>query len=58
MDRFKELSFEEMQEVDGGLVWVWGAIAVGLATNFLYEVVNDWENNVKAFNEGYESFKK
>ena len=45
-----------MQEVDAG--WVWGAIAVGVATTFLYEVYNDWENNVKAFKEGYESFKK
>lgn len=56
MEKFKELSFEEMQEVEGGL-GIWGTIAVGMATVFLYECINDWSNNVKAFNEGYESFK-
>lgn len=45
-----------MQEVYAGRVW--SAIVVGVATTFLYEVVNDWENNVKAFKEGCESFKK
>lgn len=28
MEKFKELSFEEMQEVDGGF---WAAISVGIA---------------------------
>ena len=56
MEKFKELSIEEMLEIDGG--GLWGVIAIGLVTNFIYEVVNDWENNVNAFNQGYESFKK
>ncbi|WP_439489197.1 bacteriocin [Algoriphagus sp.] len=55
MEKFKELSLEEMQEVDGGNIL--GVIALSMAATFMYEVVNDWENNVKAFKEGYESFK-
>lgn len=56
MDKFKELSLVEMQETAGGL-GIWASLALGAVGTFLYEVVNDWENNVKAFNEGYESFK-
>lgn len=56
MEKFKDLSFEELKDVNGG--GPWAAIAVGFVTNFVYEIVNDWENNVKAFNEGYDSFKK
>jgi len=55
MDKFKELSLEEMQEVDGGTFWA--GVAVSIAAAFMYEVLNDWANNVKAFNEGYQSFK-
>ena len=35
----------------------WAGVAVSMASVFLYEIVNDWGNNIKAFNEGYESFK-
>jgi bacteriocin-like protein len=55
MEKFEELSFEELQEVEGGGFWV--GILGGMVGVFLYEVVNDWKNNVEAFNEGYESFK-
>lgn len=55
MEKFKELSLEELQEVDGG--GFWAGVAVSMASVFLYEIVNDWDINVNAFKEGYESFK-
>ena len=51
MDELKELSLDEMQALDGGGFWE------GLLQLFFYEVINDWGGNVKAFKEGYASFK-
>lgn len=55
MNKLTELSLKEMQGVSGGSFWA--GVAVSLAAGFMYEVVNDWRNNVKAFKEGYASFK-
>jgi hypothetical protein len=55
MEKFKELSFAETCEVTGGGFWI--GVLGGMVGVFLYEVVNDWKNNVEAFKEGYESFK-
>lgn len=55
MDELKELSLKEMHELNGGSFWA--GVAASFAAAFMYEVVNDWRNNVKAFKEGYASFK-
>ena len=55
MDTLEELSTEEMRVLYGGSFW--SGVAVSLAAAFIYEVINDWENNVIAFKEGYESFR-
>lgn len=55
MNGLKELSLEEMHRLSGGSFWA--GVAVSLAAAFMYEVVNDWQNNVKAFKEGYASFE-
>lgn len=55
MDKLKELSLEEMHALNGGGFWAGGAASFAAA--FLYEVINDWGNNVKAFKEGYASFQ-
>jgi len=36
---------------------VLAALAVGIITVFVYEIVIDWGHNVKAFKEGYKLFK-
>jgi len=45
-----EMNSQEIKETDGG--GFWAAIAVGAIGSFLYEVVNDWDANVAAFNQG------
>ncbi len=44
----QELNSKEIRETDGGYWWV----LQGAIGTFLYEVVNDWENNVAAFKAG------
>ncbi|MGY6743824.1 MAG: class IIb bacteriocin, lactobin A/cerein 7B family [Cecembia sp.] len=58
MEKFEELSFEESQEVEGG-VWpvIWVGIkwlAGGIATAAAVELVTEgWDSAVNDFNEGY-----
>ena len=52
MEKFKELSFEEQVEVNGG--GIWGAIAVGLAiAGAIIYCVNEYPDMVKGFQDGY-----
>jgi lactobin A/cerein 7B family class IIb bacteriocin len=47
MEKFKELSIEEMQEVEGGLgFWatVGAGIIVGLTVATFVAVIEDWDN--------------
>ena len=53
----KEMSTQEMQKVDGGLVW-YGAMALAWVGHILYETVNDWGENVKSYHKGYQDAKK
>jgi hypothetical protein len=55
MEKFKELKPNELTGINGGNFWA--AIAVSLSATFLYEIINDWDNNVSSFKEGYRSFK-
>ncbi len=41
-------------ETEGGGFWL-GVLGGGLTT-FLYEVVNDWDANVAAYNEGLNGY--
>lgn len=54
-NEIRELSREDLQRINGG--GFWAGLAVGMLSVFIYEIVNDWDNNVKAFKEGYDSFK-
>ncbi|WP_439482193.1 hypothetical protein [Cyclobacterium plantarum] len=55
MEKLIELNKREMEKLSGGNFWA--GIAVGLSATFLYEVINDWDNNIKSFKAGYKSFK-
>jgi lactobin A/cerein 7B family class IIb bacteriocin len=47
MEKFKELNFEEMQEVDGGLAFwatVGAGIIVGVVVGSAVAIINDWDN--------------
>jgi hypothetical protein len=57
MKNFEELSFEEMQELDGGIPWaaygayLLGAAAVALVTDIIF----NWDGYVDAINSGYQN---
>jgi lactobin A/cerein 7B family class IIb bacteriocin len=57
MEKFKELSFEELREVDGGNFWLWTAAkwaAGAIAASAAVEVITEgWDSVVSDFNEGY-----
>ncbi|MHA7130673.1 bacteriocin [Algoriphagus namhaensis] len=62
MEKFKELSIEEMQEVDGG-TWLaaWGPVAVIFASAMLVDMAMNTAETIetfkKGFNRGYEDGK-
>ncbi|EKB48122.1 class IIb bacteriocin, lactobin A/cerein 7B family [Cecembia lonarensis] len=62
MEKFRELSFEESLEVEGG-VWpvIWVGIkwlAGGIATAAAVELVTEgWDSAVNDFNEGYDEVR-
>lgn len=51
------ISDKELEEVNGGNVW-WPIIVAAYVGNITYEIVNDWENNVKAFERGWKAGTK
>ncbi|RPA66017.1 hypothetical protein EF405_21010 [Cyclobacteriaceae bacterium YHN15] len=53
--RLEELGHKDVQVISGG--GFFAGLAVGLLVTFVYEVANDWDANVKAFRDGYDSFK-
>ncbi|WP_157971944.1 hypothetical protein [Pleomorphovibrio marinus] len=55
MEKLKALDAIEIKEISGGNFWA--GIAVSLSATFLYEIINDWDNNVKSFKQGFNSFK-
>jgi bacteriocin-like protein len=57
MKNFEELSFEEMQRVEGGLPWlVYGGYLLGVAAVALAtDVIMNWDGYVEAINSGYDS---
>ena len=64
MEKFKELSIEEMHEVEGGwalpliwtgIKWVAGVIAASAASELITE---GWDSVVNDFNEGYNEVRK
>ena len=56
MEKFKELSFEEMQEVDGGLPWVAYGIYVGLI--LLADIALNPSSSIESFTRWFEDGKK
>jgi lactobin A/cerein 7B family class IIb bacteriocin len=63
MDKFKELSFEEMVEVDGGIwpVVIWGAqLVVGaFIGGAIVEIVTEgWDQCVADYQSGYNEVKR
>lgn len=50
-----ELNNKEIVEISAGSFWT--GIGVSFAATFLYEVINDWDHNVRSFKSGYKSFK-
>lgn len=55
MKELEDLKTSEMTNLGGGHFWA--GIAVSLTATFLYEVLNDWDNNVQSFKAGFKSFK-
>jgi bacteriocin-like protein len=43
MKNFEELSFEEMQRVEGGLGF-WETVAAGLIVATVVAIIDDWDN--------------
>jgi hypothetical protein len=62
MEKFEELSFEEMEKVDGGYVWVWTAakwVAGAIAASGTVELITEgWGSVVSDFQSGFNQVKK
>jgi len=56
MENFKELSLEEMHEVQGGLPWIAYGIYVGLV--LLSDIALNPTSSIKSFTRGFEDGKK
>ena len=52
MEKFKELSIEEMQEVEGGLTWL--ALAIAVATALLIEAMMNPKSTIDTINGGWD----
>ncbi len=52
MEKFKELSIEEMQEVDGGLTWA--ALAGAVAMGLLLEAMMNPKSTIDAIKGGWD----
>jgi hypothetical protein len=48
----ENLTESEKVELSGGNPILLG-IAAGMIGTFIYEVINDWDENLKAFKDGY-----
>lgn len=55
MDKFKELSLEEMQEIDGGIFFLVAKFVVGaLIGGAIVEVITEgWEKCYEDYQSGY-----
>ena len=51
----KKLSHREASRTTGGNAF-WLGVAGGLVGHFIYEVFNDWDANVAAYNEGLNGY--
>lgn len=57
MDKFKELSLEEMQEVEGGWLVLAGIFAVAILTDIAFNTADTIETFKNGFERGYEDAK-
>jgi bacteriocin-like protein len=51
MEKFRELSIEEMQKVDGG---GWGVIAGGILLFMAYDIMMNPKDTIDKFKAGFE----